>query len=243
MSAVTTFSRWVKTNDNPLAVAARKTYYASNNLQMPAPRLIYGPISVLFFTARFIVRRTLRIALWTPMFKTRLQNVGKNLFLYGGLPMVTGPIKIEIGSNCRISGQSTISGRWFGESDPELSIGDNVDIGWRTTIAVGTRVHIGNNVRIAERGFLAGYPGHPLNAQHRAAGKADTEDQVGDIVLEADVWLASGVTVLKGVTIGQGTVVGAGSVVSKSLPAGVVAAGVPARVIREIDSRALKVVS
>ena len=40
---------------------------------------------------------------------------------------------------------------------------------------------------------------------------------------------------LKGVSIGVGTLVGAGSLVSKSLPSGVVATGVPARVIREIN--------
>ncbi len=47
-------------------------------------------------------------------------------------------------------------------------------------------------------------------------------------------WLGAHVTILKGVTIGDGTVVGAGSVVTQSLPANVVAAGIPARVIRDI---------
>jgi acetyltransferase-like isoleucine patch superfamily enzyme len=52
-------------------------------------------------------------------------------------------------------------------------------------------------------------------------------------VLEDDVWLGYGVVVLSGVTIGTGTVVGAGSVVTRNLPAGVIAVGVPARIIRE----------
>jgi acetyltransferase-like isoleucine patch superfamily enzyme len=47
-------------------------------------------------------------------------------------------------------------------------------------------------------------------------------------------WLGAHVSVLKGVTIGEGTVVGAGSVVTKDLPAGVVAVGTPARVVREL---------
>jgi carbonic anhydrase/acetyltransferase-like protein (isoleucine patch superfamily) len=50
----------------------------------------------------------------------------------------------------------------------------------------------------------------------------------------ARCWLGAHVSVLKGVTIGDGTVVGAGSVVTKSLPAGVVAAGAPVRIIRDI---------
>ena len=115
-----------------------------------------------------------------------------------------------------------------------LDVGSNVDIGWQTTIAVGRRIVIGDNVRIAGRALLAGYPGHPFDAQARAMGLLDTEDQVGDIVLEDDVWLATGVTVLAGVVIGRGTVVAAGSVVTRDLPPGVLAAGVPARVLRQL---------
>jgi maltose O-acetyltransferase len=51
------------------------------------------------------------------------------------------------------------------------------------------------------------------------------------------VWLGGGAIVCPGVTIGDDTVVGAGAVVTRDLPAGVVAAGVPARVLREIDER------
>lgn len=54
----------------------------------------------------------------------------------------------------------------------------------------------------------------------------------------ARCWLGAHVTVLKGVTIGEGTVVGAGSVVTKDLPAGVVAVGTPARVVRELRGEA-----
>ncbi len=46
------------------------------------------------------------------------------------------------------------------------------------------------------------------------------------------MWLGGGVIVLPGVTVGRNTVVGAGAVVTANLPADVVAAGTPARIIR-----------
>ena len=56
------------------------------------------------------------------------------------------------------------------------------------------------------------------------------------MVLGRNVWLGARVIVLPGVTIGDNTVVGAGSVVARNLPAGVLAAGVPARVVRSLPS-------
>ena len=54
------------------------------------------------------------------------------------------------------------------------------------------------------------------------------------IVVGDNVWLSSGAILCPGVTIGDDTVVGAGAVVTRDLPAGVVALGVPARPVREI---------
>jgi len=176
-----------------------------------------------------------RVAYWTPLFKARLKSSPSGLYLYGGLPLLIGPLDIQMGNNCRVSGQTTISGRSVGFRVPILEVGNNVDIGWQTTVAVGNKVIIGDNVRIAGRAFLAGYPGHPLNAEDRAKGLPDKDEQVGDIVLEDDVWLATGVSVMANVTIGRGTIVAAGSVVTRDLPPGVLAAGVPAKVIKSIQ--------
>ena len=51
------------------------------------------------------------------------------------------------------------------------------------------------------------------------------------------VWLGANVTVLQGVTIGDGAVVAAGAVVTKDVPEGSIAGGVPARLIKEIETR------
>jgi acetyltransferase-like isoleucine patch superfamily enzyme len=59
----------------------------------------------------------------------------------------------------------------------------------------------------------------------------------GPVTIEDNCWFGTNCVVTGGVTIGERTVVGANSVVTKDLPAGVIAAGAPARVIREIKFR------
>jgi serine acetyltransferase len=224
---------WVKRREHPLADLAYRLAKGARCASLPVipgvHRAAYALHCALAESWGHLTR-----ALWfTPLFQSRLTRPAPRLYLYGGMPLVTGPVAITLGRDCRLSGQVTISGR-TATAKPQLIVGDNVDIGWQTTIAVGSRVRIGNNVRIAGRAFLAGYPGHPLDAAARAAGAPDSEDQVGDIVLEDDVWLATGVVVTAGVTIGARTVVAACSVVTKDLPPDVLAGGCPARVIRKL---------
>jgi len=72
---------------------------------------------------------------------------------------------------------------------------------------------------------------HPIDPGPRRAGwEYGAAITIGD-----NVWLSSGVILCPGVTIGDDTVVGAGAVVTRDLPAGVVAMGVPARAVREIS--------
>lgn len=230
--------QWLKTSRNPLVHTLFKQLKALRLFEVPAPRLIVAPLYSIYCTSRTLITTMTRMLWWTPLLKGRLNNVGRNLYLYGGLPYISGPIQIKLGDNCRVSGHTTFSGRTCAQPPPELIVGNNVDIGWMTTIAVGRRIEIGNNVRIAGRTLLAGYPGHPIDAKARADGLPETDDQVGDIILEDDVWLATGVSVMTGVRIGQGTIVAAGSVVTKDLPSMVLAGGVPARVIHSLQSSA-----
>jgi maltose O-acetyltransferase len=74
---------------------------------------------------------------------------------------------------------------------------------------------------------------HPIDPEPRRSGWEYGEP----ITLADNVWLGGGVIVCPGVSIGRDTVVGAGAVVTRDLPDGVVAAGVPARVLREIGER------
>ena len=70
---------------------------------------------------------------------------------------------------------------------------------------------------------------HPINAQLRRSQEFGKPVTIG-----SDVWVGGGAIICPGVTIGSKTVIGAGSVVTKNIPDGVVAAGNPCRIIREI---------
>lgn len=231
------FKQWVKSDDSPHARMLYKLAMYLLHFELPATKTIGKILLIIHKTICGIVESLLRVCYFTPMFKSYVENEAKQLYLFGGLPYISGPLRIRIGQRSRISGATTFTGRTkISEkfSQPLLDIGSNVDIGWQTSIAVGSVVRLGDNVRIAGQCLIAGYPGHPLDPQARAQGEPELDTQVGDVILEEDVWLATGVSVLAGVTIGQGAVIAAGSVVTKNIPAGVIAAGVPAKVIRKI---------
>ena len=70
---------------------------------------------------------------------------------------------------------------------------------------------------------------HPFNAKLRREREFGKPVEIG-----SDVWVGGGAIILPGVRIGSAAVIGAGSVVSRDIPGGVLAAGNPCRVIREI---------
>ncbi len=234
MISASALRKWVKGRETPLARMIYTSLMKLRSMSFPVIPGVHAGLYAAHRSIHGLIANIARVLWTTPLFQSRLTRPARRLYLYGGIPLVLGPVRISLGDDCRISGQTTISGRTSSRIAPELSVGRNCDIGWQTTIAVGDKITLGDNVRIAGRAFLAGYPGHPLDPQARASGAPDTDDQVGDIVLEDDVWLATGVTVCAGVRIGRGAVIAAGSVVTKDIPAGVLAAGVPARVVRAI---------
>lgn len=96
-------------------------------------------------------------------------------------------------------------------------------------------VLIGPNVSVVT-------PVHPLLAdERRPYAREDgviTDDEYAlPIRICKDCWIATNVTICGGVTIGEGTVIGAGSVVTKDIPAGVLAAGNPCKVIRKLTEQ------
>jgi len=113
-----------------------------------------------------------------------------------------------------------------------ISIGDRTFIHVDVVMLDVMPIVIGAACQIAPRVQLLTAT-HPVDPDARRRGW----EYGRPIAIADNVWLGGGVIVCPGVSIGEDTVVGAGAVVTRNLPAGVVAAGTPARVLREIGER------
>lgn len=116
-------------------------------------------------------------------------------------------------------------------------IGENFFANFNLTVMDDARIFIGDNVCIGPNVSLFA-TNHPLLAQERMGldqdGRTTMAEFAEEIYIGNNVWLAGGVIVLGGVTIGDNAVIGAGSVVTKDIPAGYLALGVPCRPVRPI---------
>jgi len=110
-----------------------------------------------------------------------------------------------------------------------ISVGSETSINYNCTLLDVAPITIGSDCRLAPSVQLLTAT-HPIDPDQRRAGWERGEP----ISIDDNVWLGGGVIVCPGVTIGESTVVGAGSVVTQDLPAGVVAAGAPAKAHRDI---------
>jgi carbonic anhydrase/acetyltransferase-like protein (isoleucine patch superfamily) len=111
-----------------------------------------------------------------------------------------------------------------------IRIGESCYINRHTMIDASERVEIGSQTMVGPFCYITDHD-HQFGP-----GLAPGESPLVTVptVIGQRCWLGAHVSVLKGVTIGDGSVVGAGSVVTKSLPAGIVAVGNPARIVREL---------
>lgn len=113
-----------------------------------------------------------------------------------------------------------------------ISIGNHFYANFDCVMLDGGGIEIGDNVLFGPRvGIYTS--NHALDAEERMAGACYAKK----VSIGNRVWIGAGVHINQGVTIGDNTVIGSGSVVTSDIPANVVAAGVPCRVIREITEK------
>ena len=131
-----------------------------------------------------------------------------------------------VGKNCWIESPFNCD---FGYN---ITVGDNFYTNTNCCILDCAKVTIGNNVWIGPNvGIYT--PNHAFDSKERSDGY----ERSLPIVIGDNVWIGGGVNIIGGVTIGGNSIIGAGSVVTKDIPSGVIVAGNPAKIIREITEK------
>lgn len=133
----------------------------------------------------------------------------------------------QIGDNTKIGA--------FVEIQKNASVGKNCKISSHTFICEGVEIEdcvfVGHNVAFTNDSF-------PRAANPDGSLQTEADWKVEKTVVRRGASIGSGVTILSSLTIGENSIVGAGSVVTKDVPANVIVAGNPARVLRAIENTA-----
>ena len=139
---------------------------------------------------------------------------------------ILGKLFAEVGENCYI--EPPFYANW----GCNIHVGKNFYANFQLTMVDDAGIYIGDSVMIAPNVVIA-TGAHPICPELRErVYQYNLPVHIGN-----RVWIGAGAVILPGVTIGDGSVIGAGSVVTKDIPPGVVAAGNPCRVMREIGER------
>lgn len=139
-----------------------------------------------------------------------------------GVVVETGAGRVTVGADCSLA-----TGVILAAYGGHVELARWVYVGPYTTISGHGGVQIGEGTLVAMhcRILSSNHTIPPLGTPVRSQPDVLRPTKIG-----RDVWLGAGVTVLGGVSIGDGCIVGAGAVVTRDLPAGSIAHGIPASV-------------
>jgi acetyltransferase-like isoleucine patch superfamily enzyme len=222
--------------------------------------LVVGSRSLLRLALYEIV---LLLASWVPgalglllrrlLYRPLLGSVGRNV-VFGQGVVLRHPGKIRIGDDVTIDdlvlldakgtsnrGIDIGNGVFLGRGtilsckDGDIRLGDHTNLGFHCEIFSGSTVTVGPHGLFAAQAYLVG-GGHEIERTDVAV--IDQPRSSRGITLGENVWLGTGAKVLDGVRIGSHVVVGANAVVTADLPDGAIAAGVPARILRQREGPA-----
>jgi acetyltransferase-like isoleucine patch superfamily enzyme len=160
-------------------------------------------------------RRLLSLATWAHAVK---------LVNFYGYAHVAERRKLTAGPGLRMSPSVSL------RNGERITLGRGVHVGERSCLWAG---NTGGRISLGDKALL-GPEVYVTASNYDTAWGAPIMDQPtveADVVIGAGVWLGVRAVVVAGVTIGEGAVVAAGAVVTKDVPPGAIAAGVPARVI------------
>lgn len=141
---------------------------------------------------------------------------------YVGMTAVAGG-EIIVGNDCELRCFSRLEAH-----DGYIHLGNHSSVNSFTLLSGYGGLTIGDDVRIGSHCAILTST-HRFDSQDLSIREQGTQKL--PTTIESNVWMGHGCTVLGGVRIGSGSVVGAGAVVTRDLPLGSIAAGVPAKVI------------
>lgn len=163
-----------------------------------------------------------------PFALLRMKSVGHWVDIRRGL-RVNSPNNIRIGNHVKIDRMSRLSSYEGGKID----IKDNCYIGQFFSVMAGGNVTIRKNTLIAS--YVA-VIGENHNMDPEAGFKYGSQPLIKkDVVIGENCWIGEKAIILPGVTIGDWSIIGASSVVNKSIPPYSIAAGNPAKVIKQYN--------
>ncbi len=201
---------------------------------VPALRIIYVPLFVLFSLSRRVMVYILQKIFFEPMFKVNCVKIGKSFRIDKGFPFFQPGLQMEFGDHVVIDGKNSFVTSSVAKR-PRLCVGDNTYIGYGATISVGKQVVIGRDCLIAGGTFICDNNGHPVDPARRHERVGD--DEVEPVEIGKNVWICNNAFIGKGVHIGDGAIVAAHSVVVEDVEANTIVSGIPARIVRRIGNR------
>ncbi|MFK7922598.1 MAG: DapH/DapD/GlmU-related protein [Bacteroidia bacterium] len=180
------------------------------------------------------IPKSLYIGKHVSFFNTRNIDFGRFVQIHDGAYLSAlgkGPLKL--GNNVNIGAYSrVVISQTFNDLGSHIAIGDNVGLGDFAHLGGAGGLDIGSDCIIG-----AYFSCHPENHRFDDPDKLIRHQGVSrkGIKIGSNCWIGAKVTILDGVTIGDNCVIAAGAVVNKSIPSNSVVAGVPAKVIKQID--------
>ncbi len=160
-------------------------------------------------------------------------SIGDNFVCYYGVKISAwGQGRITAENFCSIGSGTRITSR------ESITLGNHVVISWNVLISdfEGHPVDPEERKKEIEYSITNIFPQFKRNKTSEKDSTFKPEFKSNPITIGDNVWIGTRTVILKGVTIGEGSVIGAGSVVTHDIPPHSIAAGNPAKIIKEIDS-------
>lgn len=147
---------------------------------------------------------------------------------------------ISIGENVLI-GRHIVMTVWNIDNagkEPELVIGDGVELGDHSHITCANKIVISSGVLTGKRILITDNShGSITLEQLRVAPKSRPVISKGGVFIGKNVWIGEKASIMPGVTIGEGSIIGANSVVTSDIPPYSVAVGTPARIVKRLTNQ------